>query len=116
MKVGKNTVIFAGSLLTPNDEVALFSIKNDFANLEIAVKFSNHSNNREQRLKVDRIDGVPTIELINWNNSLGTATTEPLELGVTKTGQRILFLCSNKTIGSVNDVTLQLMLEENKND
>lgn len=84
--VGEYEVYDSGSVLSHGDKEILFEIKN----LKIKIKFVSDSENANYDVKISLIDNNACLllTLVNFNNSLGTGLTNPVEIG-TINGSRL---------------------------
>lgn len=116
IKIGNREVIHSASMIIPSKEVASTSFTVD--SWEIRTKFSfikDQEKNSKGAIKVEITEGFPHIKLVNWENSLGTATVEPIQLGETKDGYIISFMLTHWLVGTTNKLDAQF-LKEKPND
>jgi Domain of unknown function (DUF6864) len=84
---GQHEVYDTGTVISYQNEPIIFTINN----LKINVNFSNDEKNKKHRIKSQKVSNKELkVNLINFNNSLGTGTTEPLRMG--QLNNRELFL------------------------
>ena len=65
-------------------------------------------------LKVE--SGIDTVIFQNWNNALGSALEEPVELAASDTGCPITILAEASKLSGVYRTTLQIMIEEDRHE
>lgn len=85
---GDNEIYETGLVIAFKNEPLLFNITRD---LKITISFKNDDSDKKQRMEPQYINSKELeLVLVNFNNSLGTGTTEPLPLG--NINNRPLFL------------------------
>lgn len=86
ISVGEYEVYDSGSVLSHGDKDILFEIKN----LKVRIKFANDLENANYDAKISLIENNTCLllTLVNFNNSLGTGLTNPVEIG-TINGSRL---------------------------
>lgn len=78
----------SGTIISFRNESIIFYLTDD---LKITLSFINDPSNQSQKMNPRPINNKEMIlELTNFNNSLGTGTTEPLKLGTLN--NRVLYL------------------------
>ena len=86
ISVGKYEVYDSGSVLSHGNKDILFEIKN----LKVRIKFVSDPENANYDAKISLIENNTCLllTLVNFNNSLGTGLTNPVEIG-TINGSRL---------------------------
>ena len=111
MKIGDSEVVYTASLIIPEGEISeiKFNIGNWVINLEIDFIRETKSNS-ENEISLTFNDNKPRLTLINWSNSLGTATITPIDLGTASDGRKLKFMLSHWFIGGTSKLDIQFVL------
>ena len=112
IKVGKREVVFSTSLIIPKSESADFQFLIGAWKIEIMVSFEDDKASEGTRnILFEHQNSQLHLKFVNWNNSLGTALTKPVEIGRTNTNQELSFIATHWLVGEINKVDFQFMLE-----
>ena len=111
MKIGERDVVHTASLIVPKGENAIVDFRVGQWDISLKIIFVRNDDKAEKgSISLEVIDGNPQISLINWNNSLGTATIQPAVLGTANDGRKLSFMLCHWLIGDTNKVDIQFLL------
>ena len=108
--IGDWEVLESFALLIPEDTTVSILVDVRGTKLELVIEFDNSGKEQGVSVRADEDAERVTLTLTEWNNSLGTALTEPVVLGALQTGREVGFLMSNYRIGALNKFNLELLL------
>lgn len=84
---GNLQVIQTGSVLISNNEPTTFRIDGDY---RIIINYKDSKENSTQDMAANPIENGISIDLINFNNPLGTSTTSPIPIA--KQNNRTIYI------------------------
>lgn len=106
IKQGDLQVVQTGTVLVSNDESTLLIIDNNY---KLKISYKNDTDSEKQEIKVlPQNEGVE-IELKNFNNPLGTATTAPMPIAQ-KNEEKMYLSLAVSVIGTVKMLTYGIYL------
>jgi hypothetical protein len=111
-RVGKHEVIHTQTLILPDGDDGW--IEFDVGTWRARVKVRFESNNQEpvqQTLSIDAEGDHAILRLFNWRNSLGSATTKPVQFARMSGGASVSFMATHWYVGNVNRIDFQFLLE-----
>jgi len=113
MKIGNRKVVYTSSLIIPEGEDAwiFFDVGDWHVKVNLIFNISDEEN-ENGAISIEGIDDHAKVTFFNWNNSLGTVTVNPVELGKTNEGKRLTFMASHWLIGRVNKIDVQFLIGE----
>lgn len=108
-KIGTKTLVFTREFLVPENESIYFDTHVEGWLIKFQIVFLSAPN------KTGEINIVPEgdilkINLTNWNNSLGTATISPIQIGTHSNGKPLFIMFANYGIGKTNIFHIQLLV------
>ncbi len=108
--IGNNEFVFSQTFILPeNEELSLaIPIQGWLIKLIFAFEITNNKNDRGIRIE-SKVDHAKII-FLNWDNSLGTATVQPIEIGKHSNGNTLYLMATNYRIGKVNKLDVQILL------
>ena len=97
LKVGEYEVYDSGTIITHDNKEIVFEIKN----LKVKILFKTDSEKKAHDANITLVEGGSCLQiaLTNFDNSLGTGLTEPIEIGIIN-GSR---LCLQFLVHALND-------------
>jgi hypothetical protein len=111
MKIGGRKVVHTASMIVPKGEEAEIEFNVDNWNIKLKILFiRNNDSDNANGMSLEVVDNNPQLSLINWSNSLGTATIKPAELGTSNNGKKVSFMLSHWLIGETNKLDIQFLL------
>ncbi len=111
MKVGGREVVHTATLIIPKGEDALVDFDVGQWKISLRILFVSKDKDAEKgSLSIEVVDGNPQLSLFDWNNSLGTATVRPFELGTASDGRKLSVMLSHWLIGETNKLDIQFLL------
>jgi len=112
-KVGKYKVIHTQSLILPEGQDGWLSFDVKGWNAKFKVQFvKDDSSKGKQVIAIASEADYGIIRLGNWENSLGSATIQPIQIASLGTGENLFFMLTHWFIGNVNRCDIQFLLEE----
>ena len=114
MHIGGREVVHSSSLVIPEGEDASFEFLVGAWRIKIRVDFdTTDDTKKEAEIRLEPSGDELQITFLNWDNSLGMATTEPVQLGRSSTGQSVFLMAAHHKIGVVNKLDINCLLSSN---
>ena len=118
-KIGSYSIVHTQSLIIPKGSDAWISFDVQGWNAKFRILFENdNTTGRSSIINVTPFPDHGLIRLVNWYNSSGSATVEPLQVATLDKGGRLLAMISHWFIGGfnggVNRLDIQFLLEERR--
>ena len=115
MKVGTREVVYTATVLIPSREEAWleFSVGGWLVKLNlllVAEEAKPGDATPTPRLSIEAVDDHARLVLYNWSNALGTATSEPVEMGRASNGQVLSVMVWHVRTGEADRIDLQFLL------
>ncbi|MBQ4798104.1 hypothetical protein J8L73_02940 [Pseudoalteromonas sp. MMG006] len=107
-KIGNRKLVYSQNFIVPEGERVDITSNLEGWNLRIVIAFDPKGS--EQGVTIKPIDDYALITFIKWDNSLGTCTSKPLELGTHHKGNKLFFSATNYCISGTNKLTFQLLM------
>lgn len=104
----KHVIVSSGSVITSTSDTVTITIDNEF---DIELVLVDDKETTEQRIKGENIPRGAKLSLINFNNPIGTATTEPISIA-TKKDKTISIALAVHSIGTVRLLQYNVLLEK----
>lgn len=101
------------TLLVSDNEPVKFDVdlEGDLVHFEVLFDPKPNPENTEIKLKWENKDGLIKFVFFEWNNGLGTTTTDPMNfLGAKSDGSPIFFQLMHHKAGILNKLVLQFIL------
>lgn len=114
ISISNQEVVFFAFILLPNGETGSLEFEVDGWGVKLNIIFIENKDNPEQSISISSENDCGLVSFINWNNSLGSATKKPFQLGETQTKRPLLLMASHHLIGTVNQLQMQFMLGDTK--
>jgi hypothetical protein len=107
-RIGENDVITTRKCIVQDGQIA--RIEFDAGNWNIIVNAIFNPTAERQSIRIVPLEGIVQIHFDKWDNSLGSATSRPVELGVRADGRHVYFVATNYRIGTINNCDIQFLL------
>ena len=112
MRIGDKEVVYSTWLIMPSNEEAHLDLVFSGERIPLGISFreENGSKKNTSRIDVKVVNGQLRLTFINWNNPIGTATTEPMEFATLKDGSSVFLMIATWSIGTTMKMDLQCLL------
>lgn len=112
IKIGNKEVIYSTALLMSQAEEAQVDIVYSHERIPLSLRFEEEDggNKISPRIKTSLFEGRLQFTFVNWDNPIGTATTEPVEIATTKDGHTIFVMVAVWSIETTRKINLQYLL------
>jgi hypothetical protein len=97
-KIGTFEIIDTRSLIIPPGDDAWLDVV--AMGWSVKLNFVFEYTGSEAGIKIQPQSNHARITFSKWENSLGTATTQPVEIGTHSTGRKLYFMATHYLIGS----------------
>lgn len=111
MKIGDRDIVHTSSLIIPGGKDAWieFNIGSWLVKVNVIFKDSDEED-KSGSIVIEAVEDYAKVTFFGWNNSLGSATVKPVNLGKTNEGQQLAFMATHWLVGSVNRLDMQFLL------
>ena len=112
MRIGNKEVVYSTGLIMPNNEEAQVDLVFSGERISLGISFREENGPQKNTSRIDAkvVNGQLRLTFVNWNNPIGTATTEPMELGTLKDGRSVFLMVATWSIGTTMKMDLQCLL------
>ena len=112
VKIGEKKVVYSTGIIIPNNEVAHieFIYDNNRISMGIRLKQENKTEKSTSTIEVEVVDDQLVWTFINWDNSLGTATTEPIAIATLKDDRTVSLMVACWAVGHISKMDFQFLI------
>ena len=112
MQIGDREIVHSCTLIVPEREQALISFAVGGWSINVEVAFEQGEDKEaEGSMDVYPVDNNRLrMTFKNWNNPLGTATSQPIRIGNTNRKRELSFLATHWRIGTINRMDILFLL------
>ena len=112
MKVGDREVVYSTGIIVPKNEEAQieFDYSDEIVPVRIRFKQENEAEETSSSIEAELVDGQLKLTFVNWDNPIGTATTEPMELGKFRDGRSLSLMVASWAVGTISKMDIQFLV------
>lgn len=113
IKIGDKVLAFSQSYIIPENEELELQVPIEGWLIKLFFAFQTTEDKKDRGIRIEGSKDAARFIFNNWDNSLGTATIKPIEFGKHQNGKTIYLMASSHMIGSINQLTVQILLGGN---
>ena len=108
---GKEVIYSTGIIVRNNDEAHIaFIYENERISLGIRLKREDKNEENSSRIEAEVVDNKLVWTFVNWDNPLGTATIEPIEIAKLNDGRSISLMVVCWSIEEISKMNFQFLI------
>jgi hypothetical protein len=110
VRIANREIIQTNTLLIPQGEEVWIEVPIIGWTLRVQLVFATDQQKGEPRITVEAVEKHARITLLNWTNSLGTASLSPVQIATLSDGRKVFFMVWHAQTGKTSKVVVQFML------